>query len=75
MIPPKRALKLRISYPLIFFTVMSFFESVVKGNVAIPLSKARGFRGRFFLVEEAGVWSVGFAFRMEGGQVFFASAT
>lgn len=32
----------RISYPLIFFTVISFFESVAKGNLAVPLSKAGG---------------------------------
>ena len=32
-------INLMISYPLIFFTVMSFFESVAKGNFAIPLSK------------------------------------
>ena len=56
---------------------MSFFESVVKGNVAIPLSKARGFRGRFFWLKlESGLSDL--FFRMEGGQVragFFASAT
>lgn len=32
-------INLLISYPLIFFTVISFFESVAKGSLAVPLSK------------------------------------